>query len=124
MPSSSAIAKAVDAQHHDYSWTDSHISLLVVVGWLLAAAIVAVVVMLRFETVPPFERQIVLWVVLLLLVSIGMWGQRNSNRRLRSVDVVSDGLWFGGVNQRNSDFCSWASIERVERFSYPDHTEY
>lgn len=118
--SSSLTAMGIDGQHHGYGWIERHISILVIVGGLLAAGLAVFVMMVRYQTVPPFEKQIGLWAILLLLVSIGIWGQRNSNRRLRSVDVSCDGLWFGGANQRHSELVPWVSIERVERFSHPD----
>jgi hypothetical protein len=112
--------KGARTRHHDYGWIERRVSLLVVAGWTLGLGLVVSILIVRYQEVPPFEKQIGLWAMLLLGGAIGTWGQRNSNRRLRSVDVGTDGLWFGAVNREYPEHISWGSIERVEKFSYPD----
>ena len=70
--------------------------------------------------VPPIERQLLYWATWAALVTVGLWGQRNSNKRLRAIDVSGGGLWFGGEGGVRSILVRWEQIDRVERFSYPD----
>ena len=55
----------------------------------------------------------------LALVAVAVWGQRNSNRRLRSIAVEHGGLWFGDARRDKAEFVPWGQIKNVEPFAYP-----